>query len=232
MYGSADVTVIRSSEILIHLNCISEVNFFKFGGYQELMKDIFFATGNKGKLEEMQQPFARAGYKLVQVEADVPEIDAMDVEEVAERKVMDSYQEAVLNQEIGSVDYFIVEDTGFYVEALDGFPGAEAAFFAGTAGAEKLLDLMEDEENREAYFRTAIAVYMPGKDEIKIFTGKMTGQIPEKKQGESHPHLPYNSYFVPDHGDGESLAENEELKNEEMHRRKAVNKVINWLETQ
>ncbi|MFQ3275447.1 MAG: XTP/dITP diphosphohydrolase [Candidatus Nanohaloarchaea archaeon] len=193
------------------------------------MKPIFFATGNEGKLEEMEPPFREAGYELVQVEADVPEIDAMDVEEVAKRKVMDSYQEAVLGQEIGSVDYFIVEDTGFYVEALDGFPGAEAAFFAGTAGAERLLDLMEGEEDRSAYFRTAIAVYMPGRDEIEIFTGKMTGKIPEEKRGKSHPHLPYNSYFIPDHGNGESLAENEELKNEEMHRRKAVNSFIDWL---
>lgn len=194
------------------------------------MKQIFFATGNEGKLEEMQPPFEEAGYELVQVDADVPEIDAMDVEEVAERKVMDSYQEAVLSQQIGSVDYFIVEDTGFYVEALGGFPGAETAFFAGTAGAEKLMDLMSDEENRDAYFKTAIAVYMPGKDEVEIFTGEMQGKVPEGKRGDSHPHLPYNSYFVPDHGDGESLAENEELKNEEMHRRKAVNKFIDWLE--
>ncbi|PSH01261.1 MAG: hypothetical protein BRC27_02625 [Nanohaloarchaea archaeon SW_10_44_10] len=196
------------------------------------MKRLFFATGNKGKLEEMQEPFTRAGYKLVQVKADVPEIDAMDVEEVAERKVMDSYQEAVLNQEVGSVDYFIVEDTGFYVEALGGFPGAEAAFFAGTAGADRLLKLMENEENRDAYFRTAIAVYMPGKDEVEIFTGKMRGKVPERKRGESHPHLPYNSYFVPDHGNGKSLAENPDLKNEEMHRRKAVNSLIDWLEEQ
>lgn len=193
------------------------------------MKQIFFATGNEGKLEEMQPPFEEAGYNLVQVEADVPEIDAMDVEEVAKRKVMDSYQEAVLNQEIGSVEYFIVEDTGFYIEAIGGFPGAEAAYFAGTAGAEKLLDLMDGEEERTAYFKTAIAVYMPGKDEVKVFTGKMTGKVPEERRGDSHPHLPYNSYFVPDNGDGESLAENEGLKNAEMHRRKAVNDFIDWL---
>lgn len=194
------------------------------------MKQIFFATGNEGKLEEMQPPFESSGYELVQVDADVPEIDAMDVEEVAERKVMDSYQEAVLGQEIGSVEYFIVEDTGFYIEALGGFPGAEAAYFAGTAGADRLMDMMEGEENRAAYFKTAIAVYMPGKDEVKIFTGRLEGEVPEEKRGESHPHLPYNSYFVPDHGDGESLAENQELKNDEMHRRKAVNDLIDWLE--
>lgn len=196
------------------------------------MKQIFFATGNQGKIEEMKPPFEEAGYELVQVEADVPEIDAMDVEEVAERKALDSYEKALENDEVEEedIEYFIVEDTGFYIEALGGFPGAEAAYFAGTAGAEKLMDMMEDEQDRTAYFKTAIAVYMPRKDEMKVFSGEMYGEVPEEKRGESHPHLPYNSYFVPDHGDGDSLAENQELKNEEMHRRKAVNAFIEWLE--
>lgn len=197
------------------------------------MLDIFFATGNKGKIQEMNHPFNQKGFELVQVDVDVPEIDARDVEDVAERKVLDSYREAERNGMVdGLEDYFIVEDTGFYVEALDGFPGAEAAFFAGTAGVEKLLPMMESAQNRDAYFRTAIAVYLPKTDQVRIFTGKMTGKIPDRKRGESHPHLPYNSFFIPDHGDGESLAENPELKNEEMHRRKAVEKVLEWLEEQ
>lgn len=187
------------------------------------MKRVLFATGNEGKLEEMEPVFSKNGFKLVQVDADVPEIDAMDVEEVAKRKVLDSYEAA---DEDGLM---IVEDTGFYTNALDGFPGAESAFFAGTAGAEKLLKLMENEEDRSAYFKTAIAVYLPEEDRVETFTGEMTGRVPEEKRGESHPHLPYNSFFVPDHGDGESLAENPELKNEEMHRRKAVNKFIEWM---
>lgn len=194
-----------------------------------MVDQINFATGNKGKLEEMTPPFEKQGFELVQVDVDVPEIDAMDVEEVARQKVLDSFNAAVEHGLIEGSEMMIVEDTGFFVESLDGFPGAEAAFFAHTAGVENLLPMMEGEENRGAYFKTAIAVYMPEEDRIETFTGRLTGRVPEKRRGESHPHLPYNSYFLPDHGNGESVAENEELKNEEMHRRKAVESFLEWL---
>jgi len=193
------------------------------------MKQILFATGNQGKLEEMKPPFGEKGFELKQVDVDVPEIDAMNVEEVAQQKVRDSFEAAVEKDLIENDEMMIVEDTGFFIESLGGFPGAEAAFFARTAGVEHLMPMMEGKTDRTAYFKTAIAIYMPEEDRVETFTGKMTGTVPEDKRGESHPHLPYNSYFIPDHGEGKSLAENEDLKNQEMHRRKAVMSFLDWL---
>mgnify|MGYP002760313396 CR=1 FL=1 len=192
-----------------------------------MTRKIFFATGNQGKIEEMQPLFEDRDLELVQVDADVPEIDAMDVAEVAEQKVRDSFQEALENNEITEEDLLIVEDTGFYVEGINGFPGAEAAFFAGTAGAEKLLNLLEDGEDRSAYFKTAIAYMKDG--EVEIFTGKMHGKVPEEKRGDSHPHLPYNSYFIPE-GEKKSLAENSMVTQEEFHRTRAVEKFLDWFD--
>jgi XTP/dITP diphosphohydrolase len=196
------------------------------------MRKIWFATGNEGKLQEMKPQFEKKGLELKQVDVDVPEIDAMDVEEVAKQKVLDSFEAALENNLVQKDNMVIVEDTGFFVKSLGGFPGAEAAFFARTAGVPNLLPMMNGETDREAYFKTAIAVYMPDENRIETFTGKMTGKIPESKRGDSHPHLPYNSYFIPDHGDGKSLAENEELKNHEMHRRKAVVSFLDWFQDQ
>lgn len=193
------------------------------------MRQILFATGNQGKLEEMKHQFGEKGFELKQVDVDVPEIDAMDVEEVARQKVRDSFEAAVEKDLVEDNEMMIVEDTGFFIESLGGFPGAEAAFFAHTAGVEYLMPMMEDETDRAAYFKTAIAIYIPEEDRVETFTGKMTGKVPEDKRGESHPHLPYNSYFIPDHGEDNSLAENEDLKNEEMHRRKAVMSFLDWL---
>ena len=186
------------------------------------MEKVFFATGNEGKLAEMRPKFEERGLELEQVEVDVPEIDAMDVETVAERKARDSLEASDIEDEL-----LIVEDTGFFVESIGGFPGAEAAFFAGTAGAEKVLNLLEDEDDRSAYFKTAIAVIE--EDNVEIFTGKMEGRVPEKKTGESHPHLPYNSYFVPE-GEEKSLAQDQNLKDGEFHRNQAVKKFLDWLE--
>ena len=193
-----------------------------------MTEKIFFATGNAGKIEEMTPLFDDRDLELIQVQADVPEIDAMDVEQVARQKVKDSFERAVENEEISEEDVLIVEDTGFYVEGLNGFPGAEAAFFAGTAGAEKLLNLLEYGEDRSAYFKTAIAFIQDG--EINVFSGEMHGEVPEEKRGESHPHLPYNSFFVPDAGEGKSLAENSMITDEKFHRAKAVRKFLDWIE--
>jgi XTP/dITP diphosphohydrolase len=191
-----------------------------------MAEKIFFATGNAGKVEEMTPLFEDRDLELIQVETDVPEIDAMDVETVARQKVKDSFEAAKEKGEVDEDDILIIEDTGFYVKGLSGFPGAEAAFFAETAGAEKILNLLEYGEDRSAYFKTAIAVIHGG--EIEVFTGRMEGEVPREKRGVSHPHLPYNSFFIPDHGEGKSLAENQELKDNEFHRRNAVENFLDW----
>lgn len=182
--------------------------------------ELAFATGNSGKVEEMKPIFKDTDYSLVQREVDIEEIDALDVEDVARRKVEDSYREL-------DEDIVVVEDTGFYVEGLNGFPGAKAAFFEYTCGAESLLKLLEGKENRKAYFKTAVAVKTP--EEVEIFTGKMTGKVPEEPRGEAVEELPYNSIIAPDHGDGETVAENPGLKDESFHRVKATEKFLDWV---
>lgn len=186
------------------------------------MERVFFATGNKGKLAEMRPKFKERGLELVQVEVDVHEIDAMEVQEVARQKARDSLEASDLKDEL-----IIVEDTGFFIESLGGFPGAESAFFDSTAGAEKLLNLLQDENDRSAHFKTAIAVIQKGN--VEVFTGKMKGRVPEEKTGSSHPHMPYNSYFIPE-GEEKSLAQDEKLKDGKHHRNKAVKKLLDWMD--
>ena len=184
---------------------------------------IIFATGNSGKVEEMRPIFEDTKYSLKQQPADIEEIDALDVEDVAERKARDAAEALKEN-------FVLVEDTGFYVGALDGFPGAKASFFNYTCGAENLLKLLDGKENRKAYFKTAVALYHEG--EVEVFTGKMTGKIPEEPRGEAVEELPYNSIIVPDHGDGETLAQNPELKNENFMRVEATERFIEWLKSE
>ena len=107
-----------------------------------MVEEVFFATGNKGKIKEMRPLFENRKTELRQVDVDVPEIDAMDVERVAERKVKDSFEKALSKDLVDEDDLLIVEDTGFYVEALNGFPGPEAAFFSRTVGVDRLPALM------------------------------------------------------------------------------------------
>ncbi|MFB6147946.1 MAG: non-canonical purine NTP pyrophosphatase [Candidatus Nanohaloarchaea archaeon] len=185
------------------------------------MEKVLFATGNRGKVEEMQPLFGEKGYELEQVQVDIEEIDALDVETVAKRKAEDSFEE------IDGDEPVIVEDTGFFVEPLGGFPGAKAAFFDRTVGAEGLLKLLEGESDRTAYFRTAIAFH--DGSSTRVFSASVDGQVPGEPRGEPHPHLPYDSLFVPWDGDGSTFAERPELKEEISHREKATRKFLDWL---
>ncbi|NMI76904.1 hypothetical protein GLT92_00615 [Nanohaloarchaea archaeon] len=189
-----------------------------------MVEEVFFATGNKGKIKEMRPFFEDREIELRQIDVDVPEIDAMDVERVAERKVRDSFEKALSQDLVDEDDLLIVEDTGFYVEALNGFPGPEAAFFSRTVGVDRLPALMNSVDDRSAYFKTAIAAKK--QNQLKVFTGKLEGKVPEKPQGDSHDHLPYNSYFIPD-GRESSLAEKSMHSDENFHRTEAA---ISFLE--
>ncbi len=184
------------------------------------METVYFATGNAGKVKEMSHLFKERGYSLEQVEVNIREIHALDVEDVARRKAIDSYSEA-------DTPSVIVEDTGFYVSGLNGFPGAEASFFAETVGVSGILELLRNEEDRSAYFKTAIAFY--DGEEMKIFTGRVEGAISRKKRGEGHhADLPYDSYFMPENSD-RTFAEKPSLKEKFSHRKEATEKLLKWL---
>lgn len=187
---------------------------------------LFVATGNSGKIKEIRERVDDQRLSLEQIDIDVEEIQNLDVEKVAERKVKDSYRKAVEQGIIEEGEPLIVEDTGFFVQALDGFPGSMAKHFAATAGADKLIPMMKDTNERSAYFRSVIAYY--DGSSLETFEGKMEGDVPEDTRGVSHPELPYNSFLVPE-GESRSLAEDSSLKDDRFHRNKAIDKLLEWL---
>lgn len=170
----------------------------------------------------MKPLFKRHNLELEQVDVDVEEIQAVDAEKVARQKVIDSYQD------LGAEETVIVDDTGFFVNALGSFPGSLAYFFSETVGVEGLLPLLQEEDDRSAYFETAIAAY--NGEELKVFTGRVDGRIPKEARGEPHSQLPYDSYFIPE-GTEKTFAEDPSLKRKNSHRLKAAEKMVEWLDS-
>ncbi len=81
----------------------------------------------------------------------------------------------------------LADDTGLFVEALNGAPGVHSARFAGEppndeANRKKLLQLLQNETNRNAYFLTALCFYLQW-NEIHIFLGKLQGTITYEERG-------------------------------------------------
>jgi XTP/dITP diphosphohydrolase len=117
------------------------------------------------------------------------------------------------------------------VEALNGEPGVRSARYAGEGRSFdqnilKLLDRLEGQQNRKARFRTVISMILGGVE--YQFEGICNGSIIEKNRGNAG--FGYDPVFVPD-GDTRTFAEMEMAeKNLFSHRKKAMDKLIRFLE--
>ena len=125
------------------------------------------------------------------------------------------------------------EDTGLEVEALHGEPGVKSARYAGEeksfdANIDKLLKNLQEIEDRSAHFKTVISLMWQGKE--YLFEGITEGQILFERRGNYG--FGYDPVFMPEESNksfGEmDLAE----KNVYSHRRKATDKLIDFLKQQ
>ena len=73
-------------------------------------------------------------------------------------------------------------DSGLFVNGLNGFPGVYTHYVDDTLGVDGLLKLMDGLEDRSAYFKESIAYCEPGGEPI-VFEGFTKGRIDVKKSG-------------------------------------------------
>ena len=88
-----------------------------------------------------------------------------------------------------------MSDAGYYIEALNGFPGPFIKYINQWLTAEDLLRLMEGKENRNAFIKECIAYCEPGGQPVCFF-GNFKGTItlvPGAKGA-----TPINEIFIPD----------------------------------
>jgi XTP/dITP diphosphohydrolase len=122
------------------------------------------------------------------------------------------------------------DDTGLEITALNGLPGVHSARFAGenkdsSANIEKVLSLLANAKNREARFRTVIALILDNKE--YIFEGIVNGTIISEKRGSGG--FGYDPIFIPE-GKIRTFAEMDlSEKNSVSHRARAFEKLKNFL---
>ena len=122
------------------------------------------------------------------------------------------------------------DDSGLFVEALDGEPGVFSARYAGTGNSkdniQKLLENLEKEENRNASFQAVFCTIIEGK--ISFLKGEVRGRIIENEKGNEG--FGYDPIFIPNGYDETFGQMNPEAKNQISHRAKAVQKLITFIE--
>ena len=118
------------------------------------MKKITYVTGNWAKIESAKQILEPLGYVVDNIKMETPEIQADDVTEVAKYSAKWAANE--LNIPV------LKNDSGLFVEGLNGFPGVYTHYVDDTLGVDGLLKLMDGLDNRKAYFKESIAYCEPG----------------------------------------------------------------------
>ncbi len=189
-------------------------------------RQLIFATNNQHKANEINAilgtAFKVCTLREAGIEIDIPEPHAT-LEENAREKSSTIYQ-------LTARDCFS-EDTGLEVEALGGAPGVKSARYAGEHcntddNIEKLLTELANQENRKARFRTVISLIENGTE--KQFEGICEGAIDWKKNGEQG--FGYDPIFIPSGATNSFATMSMDEKNKYSHRKKAVEKLIAYLQ--
>ena len=186
---------------------------------------LIFATNNQHKVNEIQ-PLVGNDFELITlkdagIDTDIPEpFDSL--EENAAHKSKTIYNLTGLN--------CFSEDTGLEVPALNGEPGVKSARYSGEdksfdKNIDKLLNNLDPKKDRSARFRTVISLLIDGK-EIQ-FEGICEGYIIQNRQGNEG--FGYDPVFVPSGAEMTFAQMTIEEKNKFSHRRKAVDKLVNYL---
>lgn len=188
---------------------------------------LIFATHNKNKLKEVKD-LMPSTIKLLSLDDinfqnEIEETSAT-IEGNALLKANTIYKETGIN--------CFADDSGLLVDAMNGAPGVYSARYAGPQknnenNLQKLLFDLRNTENRDAHFKTVMALIIDGKE--YLFEGIINGKIISEKIG-THG-FGYDPIFVPN-GYTETFAQlNSEIKNTISHRARALQKMLAFINT-
>jgi XTP/dITP diphosphohydrolase len=187
---------------------------------------IIFATHNEYKLMEIK-PLLSGLFNLKTLdEAGIPE----EIPETGNTLEENAILKARYVFDKTDEQNCFADDTGLEVEALDGAPGVYSARYAGRHGdsdanISKLLSEMEGIENRNARFRTVIALILEG--QLFTFEGVVKGKITTSPIGSGG--FGYDPVFQPENLDQTFGQMCMEEKNLFSHRAMAVAELVSFL---
>ena len=135
------------------------------------MREFVFVTRSQPKVLETERIL---GWRLQQESLDLPEIQSVELEDVVRYKAQEAFRE------LGGRPV-LVEDSGLFLDAWQGLPGALVRWFEETVGAEGICRMLEGFDERGATARTVVAIH---DGDYRFFVGEARGSIA------SFPRLP------------------------------------------
>lgn len=187
------------------------------------MRKIVLATGNPGKVAEMQSTLQELGLEVVpQSDFAIPEA-IEDGLSFVENAIIKARHACTLTGHAA-----IADDSGLEVDALKGAPGIYSARYADgkgdAANNQKLLAELANEDNRTARFQCVIVLMQHANDPTPIVCqGTWEGEIARHEAGESG--FGYDPLFYLPELDCHSAELAPEQKKKLSHRAKALNQL-------
>ena len=187
--------------------------------------EIIFATNNQHKIDEIQA-ILPSPFKVVTLQAAGIEIDIPEPHDTLEANA----QEKARTIHLMTGQNCFSEDTGLEVNAMNGAPGVKSARYAGDGRSasdnmHKLLLELENKPDRNAQFRTIICLIIDKKEHL--FEGICEGSITNAQEGSAG--FGYDPIFIPSGADKTFAQMSMEEKSKYSHRRKAVDKLVAFL---
>ncbi|MBU3661302.1 MAG: non-canonical purine NTP diphosphatase [Flavobacteriales bacterium] len=186
---------------------------------------LVFATHNSNKAKEIQSLLPDDFQILT-----LTDINCLDeIPETAETLEGNSLLKAQFINDHFNLNCF-ADDTGLEIDALNGRPGVYSARYAGEeksaeANMNLVLSELQNESNRKAQFRTVITLIL--NDKTYIFEGIVKGKMSTEKRGTEG--FGYDPIFIPE-GQEKTFAEMTLAeKNQQSHRARAFEKMIEFL---
>jgi len=139
-------------------------------------KIIYFITSNQRKFASLQKLLQPLGIDLHQLDYDFDEGRGLDIQTIAKSKLSQA-KKAFPNKRL------IVDDRGFFIPALKGFPGPFVKLLLDSFSYPGIIKLMQGETDRRAIFSFAVGYFDGGKDHI--FVADEEGFIIDKPRGDN-----------------------------------------------
>mmetsp|Transcript_62666 Transcript_62666/g.147056 ORF Transcript_62666/g.147056 Transcript_62666/m.147056 type:complete len:233 (-) Transcript_62666:28-726(-) len=214
------------------------------GGEDDRIR-LRFVTTNRGKVDFLRVVLESAAadsilHSVEMCDMELPELQADSVAKICAAKT-----EAAFRLLGGNV---VVQDSGFVIQALNGFPGPYTKYVLATIGVDGLLKLMEGQPNRRCGFAACVG-FADARGKVHIFeepmqyfgrlrasrapTDKSEGTVVGRTWGHESGQL--FEVFIPDDAvdgtDGLTLAEMSEkqLTMYRQQRHSAFKVFANWL---
>jgi len=177
---------------------------------------VRFISKNKHKIAEAVAILAPGGVDVVPIHITIEELQIADAVAIVRDKAIKAFHR------VGHP--LFVEQTGLFIEALNGFPGGLTQVFWDTLEADRVSALFGQGNKTRVTAKTIIG-YCDGKI-VRHFSGEIEGRIAEKPRGDRA--FQWDCVFIPV-GHSQTFAEMGEQKNTISMRKLALDEFAKYL---